>query len=122
MDAGKQLVGDGLRWLRGKVSLNKCGFYFEDLGATVKVTVPMEAASTGQAFSKEAASARFDHHGFRLEVALAHTTYVLALPELAGRLRPEECSMRVPAKGSRRVLLQLAKEDASSTWRKLTAM
>ena len=42
--------------------------------------------------------------------------------ELAGRLRPEECSMRVPAKGSRRVLLQLAKEDASSTWRKLTAM
>jgi hypothetical protein len=64
----------------------------------------------------------FDHNGFRLEVALAHTTYVLALPELAGRLRPEECSMRVPAKGSRRVLLQLAKEDASSTWRKLTAM
>ena len=65
----------------------------------------------------------FDHHGFRLEVALAHTTtYVLALPELAGRLRPDECSMRVPAKGSRRVLLQLAKEDASSTWRKLTAM
>ena len=39
-----------------------------------------------------------------------------------GRLRPEECSMRVPAKGSRRVLLQLVKEDASSTWRKLTAM
>ena len=26
MDAGKQLVGDGLRWLRGKVRLNKCRF------------------------------------------------------------------------------------------------
>jgi len=30
--------------------------------------------------------------------------------------------VRVPAKGSRRVLLQLAKEDAATVWKKLTPM
>ena len=124
--AGAPQAGAAQAAAREQVSLNRSGFYFEDMGEEVKVTVPMEAAlklAGGGALDDGAATASFDERGFRLEVSLGGAggaMQVLSLPELWGRIMPDKCRVRVPVKGSKRVLLQLAKQDPATVWRKLT--
>jgi len=104
-------------------SLNKSGYWFEDSGDVVKVSVPLEAVCPGP-LPKEAATASFKAFSFHLEVHLpdgSHPgTHVLAIPDLAYDIVPEESSAKVRPK-TKRVLVSLAKKTKTVSWRKLTA-
>ena len=105
------------------VSLAKSGYWFEDGGDSVKVSVPLGPACDalgGAALAKDAAAATFSELGFRLEVDVGGVAHVLALPELAGRIVPERCAAKVRPT-SRRVTISLVKREPRP-WTKLTAV
>eukprot|EP00965_Chrysotila_dentata_P236085 6201129-Pleurochrysis_carterae.AAC.3 len=102
-------------------SLAKCGYWFEDAGDVVKLTVPLADACTAGQFSKELVECAFTRTGFRLQVRLANGVHVLAIPELAYFIDPEASSFTIRS-ASKRVVLSLAKQDPKRSWSKLTPL
>lgn len=102
-------------------SLAKCGYWFEDAGEAVKVTVPLTDACGGAELPLDSATCDFSRLGARLEVRLPTGCHVLTLPELFREIVPEESELKIRCK-TKRVVLVMKKRDPSGAWPKLAAV
>jgi len=100
-------------------SLAKCGYWFEDAGETVKVTVPLADACGASGLPSDCAAAEFSRFGARLEVRLPSGVHVLTLPELFKEILPDECELKLRYKTRRAVLVM--KKRLGGVWVKLAA-
>lgn len=102
-------------------SLAKCGYWFEDSGDTVKVTVPLADACGSGELPKDCASCDFNRLGARLEVRLPSGTHVLTLPELFKEIVPDQSELKLRFKTKRAALI-MKKREPGNAWPKLAAV
>ena len=97
------------------------GYWFEDVGECIKVSVPLDKVCACEDLSAEACEASFSEFGFRLQVKLQKANHVLNVPEVAYPIDPARSTSLVRTK-SKRLVLKLAKREPSQVWRKLAAI
>jgi hypothetical protein len=102
-------------------SLAKCGYWFEDAGEAVKVTVPLADACGSAELSGDCATCDFSRLGARLEVRTPTGCHVLTLPELFKDIVPEESELKIRVKTKRAVLI-MKKREPGTSWHKLAAV
>lgn len=102
-------------------SLAKCGYWFEDAGEAVKVTVPLADACGDAELPKDSATCDFSRLGARLEVRLPTGCHVLTLPELFKEIVPEESELKLRLKTKRAALI-MKKREPGAAWPKLAAV
>jgi len=79
----------------GSLSLKDSGYWFEDAGEMVKVSVPLSELCAAGAPPLDCATAAFSDYSLRLEVTLGTDMHVLSLPQLAYDIEPDRCTCKV---------------------------